>query len=148
MFLNLNFKFIQNFVHIEIHESKLTRKPESLINLKTRLGNLIGYKKEVLNRTINVFYGAPYAQPPVGKLRFKKTKLIKEFPENPYRALEFKPHCAHKRPFYHHKDDVFSEDCLFMNIYTPNLENLKVNGKCEKRYSVMIYIMGGELFFQ
>ena len=39
------------------------------------------------------FLWVPYVEPPTGKLRFKKAKLIRKFPQNPYAALSFKPHC-------------------------------------------------------
>ena len=129
--------FIPNFVQI------IPQKSELLISLETSLGTLIGFKKQILNRTINVFYGVPYAEPPIGKLRFKRTKLIEKFPQEPYRALDFKAHCGQKLAEKYHKNDTFSEDCLHMNLFVPNLDNLKVNGKCKKTHQVMVYIYGG-----
>ena len=142
--LFLNFLFVCALEKVEIKESKLNEDDEKsdLIDLQTRLGRLIGYKKQVQNETINVFYGVPYAEPPINKLRFRRTKLIRKFPQDPYDALKFKPHCAQRQAAKYNKNDKFSEDCLYMNIYTPNLAS-KVNGKCHKKFNVMVYIYGG-----
>ena len=43
----------------------------------------------------------------------------------------------------YHENDEFSEDCLYMNIYVPNLESIKLsNGTCTKKFSTLIYILG------
>ena len=140
----LNFAFVLSLVDIHLHPSKITDKSSRLISLDTRLGTLVGYKKEVQNKTINVFYGVPYAEPPVGKKRFRRTKLIKKFPQDPYLALDFKAHCPQKYRGIYHLNDTFSEDCLYLNINVPDIENLKkVNGKCVERQPVMLYFYGG-----
>ena len=94
----------------EIPKSELITRSSALISVETKLGTVIGYKQEVRNRTISVFYGLPYAEPPTGKLRFKKTKQIKKFPLDPYPALSFKPHCRIKfSPTSFNPNDKFSE---------------------------------------
>lgn len=41
-------------------------------------------------------------------------------------------------------DDQFSEDCLTLNIWSPDLEqNLDDNKKCKKRFNVMVYLFAG-----
>jgi hypothetical protein len=42
----------------------------SLIN--TKLGKVSGITVNRLGKSINCYFGIPYAEPPVGKLRFKK----------------------------------------------------------------------------
>lgn len=105
--------FVRNespFTTYQIPKSELTHRPSSLVLIETKLGTVIGYEQKALNRTINVFYGLPYAEPPVGELRFKKTKLIKKFPHDPYSALSFKPHCrVLSTPGNYHPNDSFSE---------------------------------------
>ena len=140
LLLFLNFSIVFNLVKIEIQKSKLKDNLTTLTSINTSLGTLIGYKKEVQNQTINVFYGVPYAFPPIGKLRFRKTKLINKFPNEPYSALNFKPHCLKKKHAQYHPTDTFSEDCLYLNIWTPNL----TNDQCSAKYPVMIYIFAGK----
>ena len=140
--LLFKFSFVFTIVHFQSHRSKLTDQPTSLITLKTDLGTVIGYNKEVQNKTISVFHNLPYAEAPIGPLRFRKTRLITKLPEDPYSSLEFKPHCAQKYASKFHRNDTFSEDCLFMSIYTPNLQSKIDYGRCDEIYPVMIFVHG------
>ena len=45
-------------------------------DVKTTSGVVRGQTIQVLNTTLNVFIGIPYAEPPVGKLRFAKPEPI------------------------------------------------------------------------
>ena len=101
---------VLSMVQNQVQRSELRRKPKSLISVNTSLGQLIGYRYNALNRTINVFYGVPYAEPPVNELRFKRSKLIERFPSDPYGALDYKPHCAQGKTARFHYDDKFEED--------------------------------------
>ena len=140
-----NFNLINCFRNFGINKAELKNKPTNLISLNTSLGTLIGYKQNVQNKTINVFYGVPYAEPPIKKLRFKKSKLINKFPSEPYLALDYKPHCILKfNPKSMHPNDSLSEDCLYMNIWTPSFH--LENEKCSKNYSVLINIVAGEIY--
>lgn len=151
LLLILSFSSVLALLEIEHHKAELKNRPNKLISVETELGTLIGYKQQVGQTSrphhpqhINVFYGVPYAEPPVQKLRFRKTKLIKKFPVNPYDALDFKPHCEQPHAKKYHADDRFDENCLYANIWTPNLENARdENGKCKKLSNVMLYIFGG-----
>ena len=145
LLLFLNFSVVFTLVKIEIQKSELNDNSSKLTSTNTSLGTLLGYKKEVQNRTINVFYGVPYALPPIGKLRFRKTKLINKFPNEPYSALNFKPHCPKAKHKQFHPTDTYSEDCLHLNIWTPNLEYAKINDRCSVKYPVMIYIPAGTM---
>ena len=46
------------------------------IQINTTSGAVKGLTINVLNRTVDQFSGIPYAEPPVGSLRFAKPKLI------------------------------------------------------------------------
>ena len=82
-----------------------------MISLETELGTLIGHRKVVQNKQINAFFGVPYAEPPVGKLRFRRTEVIKKFPTDPYVALHYKTRCPQQLPVYYAYNGTFDEDC-------------------------------------
>ena len=51
--LLFKFSFVFTIVHFQSHRAKLTDQPTSLITLKTDLGTVIGYNKEVQNNLNN-----------------------------------------------------------------------------------------------
>jgi len=77
------------------------------------------------NNNVAEFLGIPYAAPPVGKLRWNATQ-----PHAPWtktlKALAYGNTCAQITTL-----GVFAgpannnEDCLFANIFTPNLQNTR-----------------------
>ena len=48
------------------------------VDVKTSSGVVRGQTIEVLNRSIDQFLGIPYAEPPIGELRFDKPKPIRK----------------------------------------------------------------------
>ncbi|XP_063534520.1 juvenile hormone esterase-like [Cydia strobilella] len=91
------------------------------------------HEKNEYGGTFYSFKGIPYAEPPLGDLRFKAPQ-----PPKPWTgvrsAKDFGPICFQMNPIT--KTPWGSEDCLYLNIYTPNLTP-------EKPLPVMFYIHGG-----
>ncbi|CAG2170844.1 unnamed protein product [Oppiella nova] len=50
----------------------------SYVDVNTSSGIVRGQTIQVLNQTINEFLGIPFAEPPVGDLRFAKPKAIEK----------------------------------------------------------------------
>src|SRR5215469_13326068 len=86
------------------------------------------------------FLGIPYAAAPLGKLRWRPPKDHVRW-SAPLDATRFGNHCPQvASPFG--KASV-TEDCLFLNIFTPNDEGNE--GNDSRRYPVMVWVHGGAL---
>lgn len=112
--------------------------------LKTKLGILEGVRSIKFNKHLYTFLSVPYAKPPVDQLRFKAPQAIERW-EGILQATKWPPFCvqpsmtlASKSSPVHPLSQMMSEDCLYMNIWTPSL---KFN-KNHKR-PVMVWIHGG-----
>jgi bile salt-stimulated lipase len=104
--------------------------------VNTKAGRLRGVYVSKPDVCYFSFKGIPYARPPVGDLRFKSP-----LPPKPWRhirdATEHGSYCVNKFGF----DGLpqlagGSEDCLFLNVYTPSLKGKR---------AVMFWIHGGAL---
>lgn len=61
--------------------------------------------------------GIPYAEPPVGKLRFRAPVKVKPW-QGILLAHAEPPMCTQKDP-YSRTDIQGQEDCLYLNVYAP-----------------------------
>ncbi|XP_041376991.1 cAMP-regulated D2 protein-like [Gigantopelta aegis] len=103
----------------------------------TKYGKVRGFSTE----KSQIFYGIPYAQPPVDDLRWKDPENVKSWSPAVLNATELKPGC----PQFHCTDlsppmvcpKKESEDCLYMNIFAP-LGTTSTSG-----LAVMLYLHGG-----
>lgn len=77
------------------------------------------------------FKGIPYAQPPVGDLRFADPVAVTEY-TTPVDATEFGSNCPQNESSI--ENGSTNEDCLFINVYTPDVEG---------DYPVLLWIHGG-----
>ena len=106
------------------------------LTVKTEQGKVHG--KTVNEGKVKAFLGLPYATPPVGDLRWKAPQPAANW-EGERDATKFGAHCAQGHVF---DDMVFqdngdSEDCLFLNVYTPASASKKT------KLPVMFWIHGG-----
>lgn len=101
--------------------------------VSTTSGRLLG-QKTLVNKNVEVFefLGVPYAQPPVGENRFEKPKQLSMVNSSQIViAQQFKPSCIqmkHLTKAINPLLDVdelnnISEDCLYLNIYVPNVND-------------------------
>jgi len=93
---------------------------------------------------VDEFLGIPYAQPPVGTLRWLPPKAFGKF-SSPFEATAFGNECTQPGP-------IGSEYCLYLNVYTPTQSEAgndatRVEGqkKNPSGLSVMVFIHGGGL---
>ena len=102
-----------------------------------------------LNGT-NAFRSIPYAAPPIGNLRFHPPQPPLRW-KTPLDGTNYGPSCLQMGYTY---DKVqgpawntlnltkSSEDCLYLNVYTPSSNNVK-----ENKLPVMVYLHAGEFRF-
>lgn len=95
----------------------------------------------VQGRSISAYRSIPYAQPPVGNLRFQKPQLLLENAWQGLRDGSIKiGSCVQpNRAFAWLKAFRGSEDCLYLNIYVPQT----VSSKNGAGLPVMAWIHGG-----
>jgi len=83
-------------------------------------------------RGIAVFRGIPYAQPPVGPLRWQPPRPASAYPE-PLQAHTYGPRCMQRTSG--DRPPAVSEDCLTLNVWSKQLQPAK--------QPVMVWIHGG-----
>jgi para-nitrobenzyl esterase len=103
--------------------------PQEVI-VSTSLGKIKGLQQDRHQE----FLGIRFAQAPVGKLRFQPPVRIDAW-QGVYEATRFGPIAPQAYPDTPPIQLEQSEDCLFLNIYTPGADNT--------RRPVMVYIHGG-----
>lgn len=91
-------------------------------------------------RNIFSFQGIPYALPPIGKLRFEVPQPANAW-TNVLIANKDAEVCI-QRDFILSRDIIGSENCLYLNVYTPKLPNSQ-NQDVDEKYPVMFWIHGG-----
>jgi len=97
------------------------------------LGDLQGKSAYRLDRSVALFRGIPYAQAPVGDLRWRAPRPYGPW-ESPRDATYFRDSCMASGI-----DAPTSEDCLFLNVATP----AAAIDDSTAQHSVMIWIHGG-----
>lgn len=84
---------------------------------------------------VHVYKGIPFAAPPVGELRWRPPQPVK--PWTGVRACTaFGPWCPQPRPLMGRELGTLSEDCLYLNVWTP------AKSPADK-LPVMVWLHGG-----
>ena len=107
-------------------------------------GKLVGFADE---HNTYAWLGIPYAQPPVGDLRWKAPRPAQPW-QGSKEAAEFGNYCTQVGSlvvtlnFFKWKKAAGSEDCLYLNIWAPRVESEAISQEGE-RLPVMLWIHGG-----
>ncbi|XP_045169235.2 acetylcholinesterase-like [Mercenaria mercenaria] len=114
---------------------------QETIAVTTTIGEVIG-KAEIVSSfektgKLHKFLGIPFAEPPVGDLRFKKP-VPKLSLTTTLDAFAYNNACVQA---YQFPNVSYAEDCLYLNIYAPERKNET------DKLSVMIWIYGGGFHF-
>ncbi|XP_067653663.1 cholinesterase-like [Haliotis asinina] len=109
----------------------------------TTHGKVVGLRSIVLGKTIDTYYGIPYARPPIGDLRFKYPQSVDPWRPGVKEARSMKPSCYQA---VEPEDGIplrelpppFSEDCLYINVWAP--ANVTASST---KLTTMVWIHGG-----
>jgi para-nitrobenzyl esterase len=102
----------------------------SLVNINQ------GAIEGVIENDIIIYKGVPFAEPPVGDLRWRPPQPPKKW-EGVFKADKYAPACP--QPIFPMISDLkygTSEDCLYLNIWKPA-------NSAEKKLPVLVWIHGG-----
>jgi carboxylesterase type B len=133
-----------DFVPVNAQNHSATRKGAPLL-VDTNLGQVLGKRKDA---SLNVYLGIPFAEPPLGKLRFRPPRPKSPWYPSVYRALRFAPECHQSELFAGSPDESQpprDEDCLYLNIWQPVAAQKGVSPttKHDALLPVMIWLYGG-----
>ncbi|XP_049937984.1 juvenile hormone esterase-like isoform X2 [Schistocerca serialis cubense] len=87
-------------------------------------------------RIFAAFRGIPYAEPPVGDLRFRNPRPA-QLPAGAFNASADGPLCVQKNVLVPNAVVMGQEDCLYLNVYTQ---------PARSQLPVMVYLHGGAWF--
>jgi len=110
----------------------------SKVSVDTILGTITGIKQKMDNgEDIYSFLGIPYAKPPVASRRFKAPEPVTAYGNHD--AIGFRGECLQYAGYGPDVGKIKgSEDCLYLNIFSPSLTRSKAALK-----PVMVWIHGG-----
>ncbi|XP_037573052.1 acetylcholinesterase-1 [Dermacentor silvarum] len=115
--------------------------------VSTKTAALHGVTQTHLGKTVKAYLGVPYAEPPVGHLRFSRPVRAKQ-KDRMILATEFKPPCMQLNgalqdlPWFQVDDGVSSEDCLYLNVWVTECKELDTNATCPLK-PVLVWLHGG-----
>ncbi len=116
--------------------------------VKVEGGNIQGIPSAA--EGVTVFKGIPYAAPPVGELRWKRPQPVVKW-KGTRKADTFSKICwqpgnavgtFYGNEFYWKEQPEQSEDCLYLNVWSPS----KAIGRPESKLPVAFWVHGGAYF--
>jgi para-nitrobenzyl esterase len=87
---------------------------------------------------VRSFKGIPFAEPPVGDLRWREPQPVKDW-KGTRKADQFGPRCMQRTgpgSDYWFRSNGMSEDCLYLNVWTPAKSG-------NEKLPVLVYVFGG-----
>jgi para-nitrobenzyl esterase len=103
--------------------------------IKTTSGVVEGTGRQ--DSGVRMFKGIPFAEPPIGELRWKAPQPLKTW-RGVRPATQFGPRCMQQPVFgdMNFRSNGMSEDCLYLNVWTPARS-------AGDRLPVLVYFYGG-----
>ncbi len=110
-----------------IRKARKEEKMDTIV--RTKYGRVEGFESKGLLK----WFGIPFAAPPVGRLRFKRTRECEPW-EGVRPAKKFGSRCFQFMDVKMARTLPWSEDCLYLNVWAP---------RDADRCPVFVYIYGG-----
>lgn len=116
--------------------SIMAQNANSSMQVKIENGIIEGRKD--LNKSLNLYFGIPFAKPPIGELRWKSPQPLDNW-DGILETKKFgaKPVQTNVYGDMKSRSEGMSEDCLYLNVWTPAK---KGDGK---ELPVLVYFYGG-----
>lgn len=114
---------------------QVLKAQQTSVTVQVSEGSLLGLKED----NVAVFKGVPYAQPPIGNLRWKEPQPVKRW-TGTRKANRFRSRAMQRfiyKDMRFRSEDV-NEDCLYLNIWTSNVS-------AKEKMPVLVYFHGGGL---
>jgi hypothetical protein len=109
--------------------------------------NLVNKESPLVNSRVNAWLGIPFAEKPLGNLRFKRAKRVRNWRPNVLNTTQLPNTCFQQRDMLipnfggvemWNPNTPVSEDCLYLNIWTPG-SNRK--GASHKKVPVLVCVI-------
>jgi len=128
----LFFVFVFCFIHLTMKSQQIIHTP---VQTKTANGLIEGFKDSKTG--LEMYFGIPFAKPPVGELRWKAPQALENW-QGVLKTDKFGPKPMQTEVFgkMNSRLDTMSEDCLYLNVWTPTVKNKKL-------LPVLVYFFGG-----
>eukprot|EP00940_MAST-03C_sp_MAST-3C-sp2_P001952 g1952.t1 len=99
---------------VPLHSKAMSAFPE--LNLQS--GKVRGVYEH--NRSVAKYLGIPFAEPPIGALRWQPPKLVQPWGDNVRDAFTYSKSCIQRTDAAWTILSGSSEDCLYLNVWTPS----------------------------
>ena len=136
-------------VPLESFQQQNTIQADSSTEVQLLHGRIRGFVDELNRIGLNVYYGVPFAQAPVGELRFRPPQPLRVPSWTKTRDfIKLSAGCAQSLSYVQFQQFAgtgyipYSEDCLYLNIWAPKSDSGHYNNR-----QVLFFLPGGALLF-
>ncbi|XP_077984264.1 acetylcholinesterase-like [Glandiceps talaboti] len=119
---------------VTVVKSTEDEAPTVEISTGKLVGTSVQFTNKDIHHTVHVYRGIPYAEPPIGDLRFRPPVPRSPWSDE-YDASYFRSTCIQPEMPLFASDEPTDEDCLYLNVYVPQPTPTKA--------AVMVWIHGG-----
>ncbi|EDW85860.1 uncharacterized protein Dwil_GK23289 [Drosophila willistoni] len=122
--------YLRSYSSMKVSKVKVPVKQGIVVGEQHRMPNGLEYES---------FLGVPYAEPPVGELRFRSPVPLERFQQHELDCSKHGDVSPQKDPFT--LEVAGSENCLFLNVFKPKSTH------SNSPLPVMVWVHGGGFFF-